>query len=38
MCDKAAPENSETLESVPACYKDQEICEKAVDNICPWLL
>ena len=32
MCDKAILENSETLKSVPNCYKDQQLCGKAVDN------
>ena len=32
MCDKAILENSETLKSVPDCYKNQEMCRKAVDN------
>ena len=31
-CDKAILENSGTLNSVPDCYKNQEMCNKAVDN------
>ena len=30
MCDKAILENGET--SVPDCYKNQEMCNKAVNN------
>ena len=32
MCDKAILENSGTLKSVTGCYKNQEKCNKAVDN------
>ena len=32
MCDKAILKNDETLKSVPDCYKNQEMCTKAVDN------
>ena len=32
MCDKAVLENGATLESVPDCCKNQQICDKAVDN------
>ena len=32
MRDKAILENGGTLKSVPDCYKNQEICNKAVDN------
>ena len=32
MCDKAILENGRTLKSVPECYKNQEICNKAIDN------
>ena len=32
MCDKALLENCRTLKSVSECYKNQEICNKAVDN------
>ena len=32
MCDKAIPENGRTLNSVPDAYKNQEICNKSVDN------
>ena len=32
MCDKLILENSETLKSVPDCYKNHEMCNKAVDN------
>ena len=32
MCDKATLENGGTLKSVPECYKNQEVCNKAVDN------
>ena len=32
MCDKALLENGETIKSVPDYYKNQEICNKAVDN------
>ena len=32
MCDKAVSENDGTLKFVPDCYKNQEICNKAVDN------
>ena len=32
MWDKVILENEGTLKSAPGCYKDQEICNKAVDN------
>ena len=32
MGDKAISENGATLNSVLDCYKNQEICNKAVDN------
>ena len=32
MCDKAVLENGGALNSVPNCYKNQEMCNKAVDN------
>ena len=32
MCDKANLENGRTLKSVPAYYKNQEMCNKAADN------
>ena len=32
MYDKSNLENSVTLESLPDCRKNQEICNKAVDN------
>ena len=32
MCDKTILENGETLKSIPDCYKNQEMCNKAVDN------
>ena len=32
MCDKSIIENGETLKSVPDCYKNQEICNKVVEN------
>ena len=32
MCDKAVLENGRTLESVPDCYKNQQVCDKAADN------
>ena len=32
MCDKATLENGGTLKSVPECCKNQEVCNKAVDN------
>ena len=32
MCDKAILEHGGTLESVPDCYKNQEIYDKAVNN------
>ena len=37
MCDKAILENSGMLKSVPDCYKNQEMCNKAVD-IYPYAL
>ena len=32
MCDKAILENGGTLKPVPDCYKNQEMCNKPVDN------
>ena len=32
MCDKPILEKDETLESVAACYKNQEMCNKPVGN------
>ena len=32
MCDKGILENGGILESVPHCYKNQQMCDKAVDN------
>ena len=32
MNDKAILEDGETLKYVPDCYKNQEMCNKAVDN------
>ena len=32
MLDKAVLENCGTLESVPGCYKNQQMCDKAFDN------
>ena len=32
MREKAILENSGTLMSVPDCYKNQEMCNKAIDN------
>ena len=32
MCDNAILENGGTLKSVPCCYKNQEMCNKAVEN------
>ena len=32
MCDKAILENGGTLKSIPYCYKNQEMCNKAVEN------
>ena len=32
MCDKGILENDGTLESIPDCYKNQQMCDKAVDN------
>ena len=32
MCDKATLENGGTLKSVPDCYKNQEMHNKAVDT------
>ena len=32
MWDKAILENSGTLKSVPDCYKNQEMCNKEVDD------
>ena len=30
MCDKAILENGATLEPVPDCYKNQQMCDKAL--------
>ena len=32
MCDEAILENGRTLKSVPDCYKNQEILDKAVNT------
>ena len=32
MCDKAFSENGGILKSVCDCHKNQEICNKAIDN------
>ena len=32
MCDKVILENGETSKSVLGCYKNQEMCNKGVDN------
>ena len=32
MPHKATPENAGTLKYVPDCYKNQEMCNKAVNN------
>ena len=32
MFDKVILENRETFKSVPDCYKNQKICDEAVDN------
>ena len=32
MCHKAILKNDETLESVPDCYKTQQMCDEDVDN------
>ena len=32
MCDKTVLENHGTWKSVPQCYKNQEMCNKVVDN------
>ena len=32
MCDKAILEDDGTLKSAPDCYKNQEMCNTAVDN------
>ena len=32
MCDKFILENGGTLKSVTDCYKNQEMCSKAIDN------
>ena len=34
MCNKVILENGGTLRSVPDCYKNQEMCNKAVGNYC----
>ena len=33
MCNKAILGNDGALKSVPDCYKNQEMCNKAVDNV-----
>ena len=33
MCNKAILGNGGALKSVPDCYKNQEMCNKAVDNV-----
>ena len=32
MCDKAIIENGGALKYFPDCYKNQQMCDKAVDN------
>ena len=32
MCDKVVLGNGWTLKSVPNCYKNQEMCNKKLDN------
>ena len=32
MYDKAIIENDGALKSVPDCYKNQQMCDKAIDN------
>ena len=32
MCDKAIPENGGTLKYVSHCYKNQEMCNEAVES------
>ena len=32
MCEIAIFENGETIESVPDCHKNQDMCNKGVDN------
>ena len=32
MCDKDILENSGTLQSVPDCFKNKQICDKAVST------
>ena len=32
MCNKAVPENCGKLKSVPECCKNQQMCDKAIDN------
>ena len=32
MCDKAILENVGTLKYVPGCYKNEEVCNKAIEN------
>ena len=32
MWDEAILENDGTLKSVPGCYKNQQMCDKAVEN------
>ena len=32
MCDKAIIENGRTLNSIPYCYKNQQMCNKPVDK------
>ena len=34
MCDQATLENGGTLESISYCNKNQQMCDKAVDNYC----
>ena len=38
MCDKAILENGGTLKFVTDCCKNQEMCNKAVDDDCPHAL
>ena len=32
MCDKANLENGGTLQALPDCYGNQQLCDKAVDS------
>ena len=32
MCGETIVENGETLKSIPKCYKDKKMCNKAVDK------